>query len=252
MTVVAISNVMHVPLRAASAFAALAGVPPVGQRLAACHWAGGTPYPLRSRGSEFNELAPQVPEGLGAPRFAASHQHRRPRGPPMLKGMAHHGLPCGAPPKANHGGDFLSGVQCKRGTMKPNRIEYARRLSVQVTAAMDARLEQIARSRDEAKAEVVRAALRAFLDQQEDVIGSRKHFTKAFGQRIDRVEQFLSIILALNLKTQHMLSERLQQREIEMGKLLDHAVKEGVNSHEVMNEYIDVTVARRKAKPPAR
>lgn len=106
MTVVAISNVMHVPLRAASAFAALAGVPPVGQRLAACQLASGTPYPLRSRGSEFNELAPQAPEGLGAPCFAASHQHRRSRSPPMLKGMAHHGFPCGAPPKANDGGVF--------------------------------------------------------------------------------------------------------------------------------------------------
>lgn len=98
MTTVAMGDVMDVAQRFASAFEALAGVPPVGQRLAACQLAGGTPYPLRSRGSEFNELAPHAPEGLGAPRFAASHQHRRSRDPPMLKGMAHHGSPCRAPP----------------------------------------------------------------------------------------------------------------------------------------------------------
>ena len=77
--------------------------------------------------------------------------------------------------------------------MKPNRIEYPRRLSVQITDAMDDRLEQVARGRDEAKSEVVRAALRAFLDEQEDLIGSRKHFTKAFGRRIDHLERILSV-----------------------------------------------------------
>jgi predicted DNA-binding protein len=50
---------------------------------------------------------------------------------------------------------------------------------------MDDRLEQIAKQRDEPKAEVARAALRAYLDEQEDLIGSRKHFTKAFQRRMD-------------------------------------------------------------------
>lgn len=77
--------------------------------------------------------------------------------------------------------------------MSDRNKEYSRRLSVQITDAMDDRLEQVARGRDEAKAEVVRAALRAFLDEQEDMIGSRKHFTKAFGRRIDHVERVVAI-----------------------------------------------------------
>lgn len=86
-----------------SGFAPLAGVPPI----LLCRWTippGGTPYPHAcgaSRGSEFNELAPHTPEGLRAPRFAAAHQHRRSRSPPTLKGIARHGSPCCAPPKAN-------------------------------------------------------------------------------------------------------------------------------------------------------
>jgi len=72
-----------------SGFAApLVGVPPANTHAARRCRNGGTPYPLRSRGSEFNELAPHTPEGLCAPRFAAAHQRRGSRDPPTLKGMA--------------------------------------------------------------------------------------------------------------------------------------------------------------------
>lgn len=133
--------------------------------------------------------------------------------------------------------------------MKPNRLEYPRRLSVQITDAMDDRLEQVARGRDEAKSEVVRAALRAFLDEQEDLIGSRKHFTKAFGRRIDHLECILSVLLAVNLNTLHLLSERLLLQPVQIEDLLTEAVNEGVRSHEVLSELIEMTAAQQKTKP---
>lgn len=135
--------------------------------------------------------------------------------------------------------------------MKPNRTEYPQRLSVQITDAMDDRLEQVARGRDEPKAEVVRAALRAFLDEQEDLIGSRKHFTKAFGRRVDHVERLLSVTLWLNLKTLHLLSERLRKEQIEAGELLADAITEGVDLHDTVSELIESFVASKKTKPPA-
>lgn len=74
----------------ASGFAPLAGVPacdtPDGRRLRRA----GTPHPLRSRGGEFNKLAPHTPEGLDAPSLTGWRQRRRPRGPPSLKRMARH------------------------------------------------------------------------------------------------------------------------------------------------------------------
>ena len=85
----------------------LVGVPPI----LPSRWSiprGGTPYPLRSRGSEFNELAPHMPERLDAPRLAASRQRRGCRSPPTLKGMARHGAPCSAPPKQHRKGFFRS------------------------------------------------------------------------------------------------------------------------------------------------
>jgi len=75
----------------ANGFAPFAGVPPVLHRIAAYLAVSGTPYPLRSKGSEFNQLAPQTPERLIAPRSAMSRQHRLPRAPPVLDSMARHG-----------------------------------------------------------------------------------------------------------------------------------------------------------------
>jgi Arc/MetJ-type ribon-helix-helix transcriptional regulator len=135
--------------------------------------------------------------------------------------------------------------------MKPTRIEYPRRLSVQITDAMDARLEQVARGRDEAKSEVVRAALRAFLDEQEDVIGSRKHFTKAFGRRVDQVERLLAVGLWLNLQTLHLLVERVRKEPIDAGELLADAITEGVDFQKTVSELIESVVTHKKAKPPA-
>lgn len=128
--------------------------------------------------------------------------------------------------------------------------EYPKRLTVQVTEAMEDRLEQVARGRDEAKAEVVRAALRAFLDEQEDVIGSRKHFTKAFGRRIDQVERLLSISLWLHLQTLQLLYERVRREPVDLGDLLSDAVTEGLQSQAVVAELIETVAIYQKTKPP--
>jgi Arc/MetJ-type ribon-helix-helix transcriptional regulator len=129
-------------------------------------------------------------------------------------------------------------------------MEYPERLSVQITTAMDDRLEQVARGRDEPKAEVVRAALRAYLDEQEDIIGSRKHFTKAFGRRIDQVERLLMVLLSLDLDIKHMLVERLKKESVGIADLLHEAIEEGLHSHEAINELIEMIIAQ-KTKPPA-
>ena len=129
--------------------------------------------------------------------------------------------------------------------------EFQQRLSVQITKAMDDRLEQVARGRDEPKAEVVRAALRTFLDEQEDVIGSRKHFTKAFGRRVDHIERLLSVTLWLNLQTLHLLYERLHKEQLEAGELLADAIREGVDLNDTVSELIESVTAQKKTKPPA-
>jgi|GEM_PF-1392443 len=99
-----------------SGFAPLVGVPPFRQRLAACVLAGGTPYPLRSRGSKFNHLAPHTPGRLDAPRSGARRQRRGCRSPPTLKGMAQHASQRPAPPETNHKCSFRPMCSANEGT----------------------------------------------------------------------------------------------------------------------------------------
>jgi len=68
-----------------------APVPPVGRLPVSILDTGGTVYPLIFRGSEFNALAPHMPERLIAPRSAVSRQHQLSRAPPMLESIARHG-----------------------------------------------------------------------------------------------------------------------------------------------------------------
>ena len=77
------------PARMAIA-SAVAPVPPVGRSPISSIGTGGTVYPQRSRGSEFNALAPQMPERLIATRPTVSRQHQMSRAPPMLESMACH------------------------------------------------------------------------------------------------------------------------------------------------------------------
>ena len=135
--------------------------------------------------------------------------------------------------------------------MPDNRSEYPKRLSVQVTKAMDDRLEQVARGRDEAKSEVIRAALRAFLDEQEDVIGSRKHFTKAFGRRIDHLERLLIAVLEISVDVKQIFVERTQKRQVDSFDLLEEAIRVGVEVQDVVNQLVEVIVTQQKTKPPA-
>jgi hypothetical protein len=42
--------------------------------------------------------------------------------------------------------------------------------------------------RDTTEADLIREAIRLYLDNQEDIIGSRKHFQKSLQERLDRLE----------------------------------------------------------------
>lgn len=74
---------------------------------------------------------------------------------------------------------------------------YDHRLSVNITRQMYDRLNQIASTRDEAISEIAREAFRVFLDEQEDLIASRKHFTKSFQRRLDHTDWQLSVQLQM-------------------------------------------------------
>jgi len=134
-----------------------------------------------------------------------------------------------------------------------HKTHYTRRLSVHITEGMSQRLDQIAIQRDEAKAEIVRAALRAYLDQQEDLIGSRKHFTKMFQRRMTYVERLQSITLWLNIQMMHILMERIKREKYDLDELMAHIILSGVGTEDGIFTLVEEAVVQKPdlmRKPP--
>lgn len=66
--------------------------------------------------------------------------------------------------------------------------------SISMTPEMRDLLAQIVakRDRDVTEASLIREAIRQFLDEQSDLVGSRRHFQKSLQLRIDRLESTLT------------------------------------------------------------
>ena len=71
------------------------------------------------------------------------------------------------------------------------------RRSLCMTPEMAQRLNQIAstKPRDVTEADLIREAIRRFLDEQDDLVGSRRHFQRSFRQRIDQLERVIAFQL---------------------------------------------------------
>jgi predicted DNA-binding protein len=71
------------------------------------------------------------------------------------------------------------------------------RRSLSMTPEMARRLQQIAstKPRNVTEADLIREAIRRYLDEQEDLTGSRRHFQRAFRQRIDQLEEAVAFQL---------------------------------------------------------
>jgi metal-responsive CopG/Arc/MetJ family transcriptional regulator len=87
------------------------------------------------------------------------------------------------------------------------------RRSLSMTPEMAERLKQITstKPRNITEAELIRQAIREYLDEQEDLIGSRKHFQKSLRERVDQLEAALSF--HLNVLIYLLASDETQLRE---------------------------------------
>lgn len=71
------------------------------------------------------------------------------------------------------------------------------RRSITMTQEMRDRLALLVskQPRDIKEVDLIREAIRLYLDEQEDIIGSRKHFQKSLQERLDKLEASLSFHL---------------------------------------------------------
>lgn len=90
--------------------------------------------------------------------------------------------------------------------------EKTARRSVAMTPEMRDLLRQITakQAAGVTEADVIREALRRFLDEQDDLVGSRRHFQKSLQSRIDRLEHALRFQLDVILYLVVLLSPALQ------------------------------------------
>ena len=130
------------------------------------------------------------------------------------------------------------------------KSQFTNRLTVHITRAMDDRLQQIANQRDEPKAEVVRTALRVYLDEQEDLIGSRKHFSKAFQRRMDYQDWVLVVIVQLISHSFGMLLSEITREPFDINLLLEYALKEAKTDQDHLHTRL-LEVLAGKHEPPA-
>jgi metal-responsive CopG/Arc/MetJ family transcriptional regulator len=130
---------------------------------------------------------------------------------------------------------------------------YDHRLSVNITRQMYDRLNQIASTRDEAISEVAREAFRLFLDQQEDLVASRKHFTKSFQRRLDHTDWQLSVQLQMLSYLTALFMTMVNQEEIRAEDVL-HVILDQAQENDWQNVLHNArSKERRKAaeKPTA-
>ncbi|MCL4876199.1 MAG: ribbon-helix-helix protein, CopG family [Anaerolineae bacterium] len=107
-----------------------------------------------------------------------------------------------------------------------NQPIYDHRLTVGVTAQMNARLDTLADIRNQPKSELAREAIRLWLDHAEDARMSRAFFTKSFQRRIDHLDWQLEVLVQMLT----MLAKRPDLLELAMREALKGDLTEALQN----------------------
>ncbi len=94
------------------------------------------------------------------------------------------------------------------------------RRSINITPEMRDLLAQLAakQGRDVKEVDLIRDAIRQYLDQQADLVGSRRHFQKSLQERLDALESTLTLHLHV------MIALLLMLLEGDVSQLIDEAI----------------------------
>jgi hypothetical protein len=129
-------------------------------------------------------------------------------------------------------------------------FRYGHRSSISMTQAMWSRLEQVVENRCDPKfktSDAVREAIRLYLDGQEDLIGSRKHFSKTLQHSLNLHEQTLlftlhALLLLLARLFAYLIKNR-DGRDLDPVMLIESCI---VDSKKFSRRLLDATHAVRQ------
>lgn len=134
-------------------------------------------------------------------------------------------------------------------------MSRGRTLTVQhtlyMTPEMWAYLEQLARQRgrDCQENDLIREAIRAYLDQQADVVGSRRYFQRSLQERLDQLEKshqsdsarlqfYLHILIHLIAVGLASVITVLSRKEISAQQLLERAVIQARKDEAIFSQQV--------------
>ncbi len=119
------------------------------------------------------------------------------------------------------------------------------RRSVAMTPQLRARLQQLLnkQGKDVTEADLIRQAIREFLDRQEDIIGSRAHFRKTFQGRIDELQTelifHLDVLLALMAYGLAVMLPVFTEQPITADELVQAAIVAAQRESETIQAQMD-------------
>jgi predicted DNA-binding protein len=122
---------------------------------------------------------------------------------------------------------------------------YTTRRSVAMTPQLRARLQQLLdkQSKDVTEADLIRQAIREYLDRQEDIAGSRAHFRKTFQTRIDALEETLTfrldVLLALVAHGLAVMLPVFVEQPVTAAELIQAAIVAAARDAQVLQSQID-------------
>jgi len=120
------------------------------------------------------------------------------------------------------------------------------RRSVAMTPDMRARLEQLLtrETRDVTEADLIRQAIREYLDRQEDITGSKAHFRKAFQARIDELQNdlefHLQVIIALLAHGLAVMLPVFTEQPVTLLELIQVAIVSAQQNADSIRSQIDM------------
>jgi Arc/MetJ-type ribon-helix-helix transcriptional regulator len=119
------------------------------------------------------------------------------------------------------------------------------RRSVAMTPQMRLHLQQLLEkeTRDVTEADLIRQAIREYLDRQEDVTGSKAHFRKTFRDRIDQLQDdlefHLHVITALIAYGLAVMLPTFTEQSITTEELIQAAIVAAERNAETVQEQIN-------------
>src|SRR5258708_963761 len=127
----------------------------------------------------------------------------------------------------------------------PTSTKFPCRYPLTVTEEMDQKLTQIlARmERGTSRTDLIRIAIRQYIDDQEDIIGSRRHFSKSLQNRLDQLENnllfYLDVIIFLLAASLALIIQAVtRDNKVQSANLIRVAIKTALPEDPILNNQV--------------